>query len=59
MAPRTLSLLYFTTRSRRVAATGQRLNDLIVEGCNDRDVLPNRPEMALPAFLDVDAAVRG
>jgi hypothetical protein len=44
--------------SRHATATGQRLNDPIVEGCNDRLVLPNRPEMALLAFLDVDAAVR-
>ncbi len=44
--------------SRRVAATEHRLTYLIVGGCNDRVGLTNRPEMALPAFLDVDAAVR-
>ncbi len=59
MATGILGLLYSATRSRRVVAMGHLLNGLIAGGCNDRVVLPNRPEMALLAFLDVDAAVRG
>ncbi len=53
MASWILGLLDFATRNRRVAATGHRVTDLTVGGCNDRVALPNRPEMALPAFLDV------
>ncbi len=41
-----------------MAATGHRLNDLIMGGCNGSVMLPKRPEMALLPFLDVDAAVR-
>lgn len=51
-------VLGFTTGSRGVAATGHRLNDLIVSGCNDRVVLLNRPERTLLTFLDVNAAIR-
>ncbi len=58
MAAGILGLLYLATHGRRVTATWHRLNDLIAGDCNDRIVLPNRPEMALLAFLDVDAAVR-
>jgi hypothetical protein len=57
MAPWILSLLCFTTGSRRVAATGHCLNDLSRGGGNNRVVLPNRPEAALLSFLDADAAV--
>jgi hypothetical protein len=39
-------------------ATGN-LKDRIAGVCKDRVVPPNRPGMTPPAFLDVDAAVRG
>ena len=52
-----LSLLYFITRIRRVAATWYRVNDLIAGCRNYRVVLPNRSEVALLTFLDVDAVV--
>lgn len=59
MAPCILEHLRFATRGPRVAVTGHRSNDPIVSGYNDRVVLPNGPEAALLAFLDVNAAVRG
>ena len=59
MAPCILEHLRFPTRSPRVAVAGHRSNGPIVGGCNDRVVLPNGPEAALLAFLDVCAAVRG
>lgn len=55
--PRILGLLCFTTRSRCVAATWHRLNDLIAGCRNDRAVLPTKPKAALLTFLDVDAVV--
>ncbi len=57
MAPRILRLHHFITSSCRVAATGLRLNDLAVGGCNDRTVLPNRLKMELLALLDMEAVV--
>ncbi len=59
MTPWILGLYYFAISSRHVAVTGHRLKALITKDCNERIVLPNRLEMALPALLDVDAAVRG
>lgn len=52
MAPWALSLLYFITGSRRVAATGHCLNELSGGGGSNRVVLPNRPETALLSFFD-------
>ena len=59
MTPWILSLYYFALSSSHVVITGHRLKDLIIKDCNERIVLPNRLEMALPALLDVDAARRG
>lgn len=57
MATDILDLLCLTIRSCRVAATRHHSNERIAGGCNDRIAPPNRPEMALPAFLDVEGAV--
>ena len=59
MTPWILSLQCFTISSRHVAVTRHRLKVLIAKGCNERVVLPNRLELALPALLDVDTAGQG
>ena len=58
MTPSILGILYSTTRSRRMAATGPRSNDPIAGGRNGRVVPTNRPESALPASLDADVVVQ-
>ena len=54
-----LGLFYLTIRSRRVAAIGHRSIELTVGTFHKCITLASRPEVAPPAFCEVETAVHG